>query len=84
MSNTAFYYDLDSYVNERGFLYRLEEAFAGPGFSTFNELIMKLSKLLTGNESDVDEQYHKAYKLFHSHGNEPALDIVKRIKSLAT
>ena len=79
-----FTYDLDSYVNERGFLYSLEDAFAGPGFATFDELLVQLGNLLSGNESGVAKQYHTAYKLFHSHGTEPAMDVVKKVKSIAT
>lgn len=76
-----FAYDLDSYVGERGFLYDLDEAFAGPCAETFSELLSSLDSALA-DPSDTDERRERAFHLFHSHSDNAASDVCERIRRL--
>ena len=76
-----FTYDVDSYVNERGFLYELEDAFASQHFTTFEMLLEKLKNAIQGND-DSSQQRLKSKALFHEHGTESAKQVVDKIKEL--
>lgn len=76
-----FTYDVDSYVNERGFLYKLEDAFASQYFTTFNELIDKLASVLDGKELDKEMRL-KSFDLFHEHVDNSGLQVVNKIRNL--
>lgn len=76
-----FAYDLEAYVEERGFLYELEEAFGGPCTRTFDELLGALDSAL----ADPDHggaQRAMSHELFHDHGEHPSAEVVSRIRAL--
>jgi len=78
-----FTYDLETYVQERGFLYEVDEAFAGGRAMTFEELINCLDAALE------DPSYEKArreesFRLFHDHADRPAAEVALRIKALSS
>ncbi|CAN5540569.1 N/A [soil metagenome] len=77
-----FTYDIDTYVTERGFLYALDDALASVPFRTFPDLLARLTDAL--QKQDIDPTRHaQAMRLFHDHGDRPALDVAKRIRQLA-
>lgn len=76
-----FAYDLDAYVEERGFLYDPEAAFAGPCVPDFEALIVELGHAL------ADPRRHaalrdRAFRLFHDHGPRPSHDVAERVREL--
>ena len=77
-----FTYDMADYVKERGFLYSLQDALAGPAIGTFSELATRLDETLGRGVVDRD-QYGRAKALFHSHGNSPSAAVADRIRALA-
>jgi CDP-glycerol glycerophosphotransferase (TagB/SpsB family) len=74
-----FTYDLDSYVNERGFLYDLKEAVASPCFTSFEQLLKRLERALETGGLDP-EHHQRARKLFHSHQDDSAREVAQRIR----
>jgi len=76
-----FTYDIDSYVNERGFLYDLEDALPAAWFRTADELIIRLDAALSGAGLHK-ERYESAKRLFHVHGDRSAADVASRIRTL--
>jgi CDP-glycerol glycerophosphotransferase (TagB/SpsB family) len=77
-----FAYDIESYENERGFLYNLNEAMGSERFSSFNELIRRLEATFAGQTADA-ERYAKAKALFHSHRNRCAEDVTEKLRMLS-
>jgi CDP-glycerol glycerophosphotransferase len=61
-----FVYDIDSYVDERGFLYDLDRALGSRPIRTFPELCELLDSALAGNDPDATHR-HNAADLFHQH-----------------
>lgn len=76
-----FTYDIDSYVNERGFLYDLEEALPAAWFRSADELVTRLDAALSGAGLQSD-RYESAKRLFHVHGDRPSADVANRIRML--
>lgn len=77
-----FAYDLDEYVEERGFLYDLEDAFAGPVATTFEELVSLLEQTLQDGSRHSEDRL-RAARLFHDHGPRAAADVRTRILELS-
>ena len=77
-----FTYDIDSYVEERGFLYPLEEAMPDKPFRTFDEMLERMKVALDGDEPNV-AQYQKATALFHGHTDQPSKVVMQFVKELA-
>lgn len=75
-----FVYDLDAYLNERGFLYEINDAFAGPAVRTFEDLVLHLDRLLRGETKDLGK-YTNAFSLFHQHGARPSDSVVIAVKN---
>jgi CDP-glycerol glycerophosphotransferase (TagB/SpsB family) len=61
-----FAYDLEAYVEERGFIYAPSEAFAGPNARTVEELMDLLDTALSSPEA-FSEFRAAPKELFHSH-----------------
>ena len=78
-----FTYDLENYVNERGFLYDLHDATASPCLASFGELLAQLERVLITGKVEPD-QYQRAITLFHSHSEHSARDVAQRIRSVAS
>jgi len=76
-----FVYDLEEYVKERGFLYDLDEAFAGPVVKTFDKLIDSIDSALKNGTSDV-EKYNNSARLFHQHDDRPSQAVAQKITML--
>lgn len=76
-----FAYDLEAYVEERGFLYEVDEAFAGPCARTFEGLIKCLDSAL---EDPAYEKVRRerSFRLFHDHGDRPSAEVASKIQSL--
>lgn len=77
-----FTYDIDSYVEERGFLYPLDDAMPNKPFRTFDELLIRLQSALNGDEIDVT-RYKKATSLFHDHPEQSSKQVMRHIEALA-
>ena len=76
-----FTYDIDSYVNERGFLYELDEAFVCEPALTFDQLLIDIKRALS--EGVVDKnRYDRVKSLFHQHGADSGLSVANNIKAL--
>ena len=76
-----FTYDMADYVKERGFLYSLDDALAGPAIDSFAELGARLDEALQRGIAHED-QYARAKNLFHSHGERAALAIANKVREL--
>ncbi len=74
-----FTYDIDSYVNERGFLYQLDDAMPNTPFRTFDELVANMDAALNGQELNLP-QYRKVTSLFHAHANHSSVEVLDHIK----
>lgn len=77
-----FTYDLRSYVAERGFLYEIEDALAGPAHESFAALLAGLRAAL-GPADGQDPRYAAARTLFHSHDGQAARRVADEIARLA-
>lgn len=77
-----FTYDIERYVNERGFLYELDDAFVGDPALTFEELLGGIEQAITGGVEDAS-RYQKVKSLFHQHGDNCASNVVNHIKALS-
>ncbi len=77
-----FTYDIDSYVEERGFLYPLEDAMPDKPFRTFDEMLARVEVALNGGETNV-AQYKKATALFHNHPDQSSKRVMQLVKELA-
>lgn len=77
-----FTYDIDSYVSERGFLYNLDDAMVDTWFKTFEELLTRIDRALSGMGVNAP-QYSRVRSLFHNHGNRSSLLATNKIKELA-
>ena len=76
-----FTYDIDSYVNERGFLYELDDAFVCEPAITFDQLLIDITRAVT--EGVVDKnRYGRVKSLFHQHDTDSGLSVVNNIKAL--
>lgn len=73
-----FTYDINSYINERGFLYDLDEALASRWFTSFDDLIDRLKGALEAQQSP-SRRYLRASSLFHDHPHEPAKEVANKI-----
>jgi CDP-glycerol glycerophosphotransferase (TagB/SpsB family) len=78
-----FTYDVVSYLEERGFLYELEEAFTDQYFTTFSMLLDKLSNILK-NSIINEETYQRTLRLFHTHDFHSGRQVAEEILSLCT
>ena len=78
-----FTYDIDRYISERGFLYKLTDAMTGAWFTTFDELVMRLESALE-NGVDEKEQYLRVRSLFHAHDNKSAQTVADKIRGLVS
>lgn len=76
-----FAYDIDSYVNERGFLYELHDAFASEYVTSFSQLTTKLLDTLNNNGIN-EKMYNHSRALFHDHESDSGLQVSEKIKSL--
>lgn len=76
-----FTYDIDSYINERGFLYDLEEAFVCDPVVTFNQLLDDVERAVMMGVTD-EERYGRVKSLFHQHDDNSGLAVVNKIKDL--
>jgi CDP-glycerol glycerophosphotransferase len=74
-----FTYDIDSYVNERGFLYELDDAMPNTPFRTFDEFLIRIDAALNGRELNL-LKYKKVTSLFHSHTNHSSIEVLNHIK----
>ncbi len=77
-----FTYDKNSYVNERGFLYQLEEAYVDNDISDVEDLALKLDEALSVGISDRT-RYKTVTSLFHDHKGASASDVCDNIMALA-
>lgn len=77
-----FAYDVAEYREERGFLYDLEEAFAGPCARSFEDLLTHMEEALKAPNTHVQKRSN-AYRLFHQHGSRPAAKVAMRIRALS-
>lgn len=77
-----FTYDIDDYVNERGFLYDLDEALPSKWFRSVSELLAQLDSALEGRGMD-EQRYGNAKALFHAHADRSGLQVANKIRSLA-
>ena len=77
-----FAYDLDAYVRERGFLYELDDAFAGACARDFDGLMLQLDQALQDPDHH-QPQRDRAAALFHGHEDRPAAAVRKRIHDLS-
>jgi CDP-glycerol glycerophosphotransferase (TagB/SpsB family) len=75
-----FTYDVESYLQERGFLYELEEAFTDQYFTTFSMLLDKLSNILKNSTINKDT-YQRTLRLFHTHDSHSGRQVVEEILS---
>ena len=77
-----FAYDFNAYTRDRGgFLYDLDEAFAGPVATRFVDLLRLLEIALSQGVSD-ENRYVRAKKLFHHHGDHSGSEVAERIRQL--
>jgi len=76
-----FTYDVDSYVQERGFLYSLDEALPAPCIRGFGDLLVHLEGALRGALLSP-QQYAASKALFHSHADNAGAQVVAKIKAL--
>jgi CDP-glycerol glycerophosphotransferase len=76
-----FAYDIEDYVAERGFLYDLDEAFAGPCVTSFADLMVELGHALA-EPARHGALRERARRLFHEHGERPARDVLDRTREL--
>lgn len=77
-----YVYDRAAYEAERGFLYPLDEAFAGPAPETFAGLLASLEQALARPEAHR-EQRARAKALFHAHPGDSAQAVAAHIRALA-
>lgn len=75
-----FAYDLEAYVQERGFLYDTEEAFAGPALRTMDDVLDNLERALSG--APLDDRHAAARGLFHTHPGDSAPAVAARMRAL--
>jgi len=76
-----FTYDIDRYINERGFLYELVEAFVCDPAIGFKQLLTDIECAITEGVKDR-ARYHRVKSLFHQHADSCALNVVNKIKAL--
>lgn len=76
-----FAYDLREYRSERGFLYDLEEAFAGPAPETFTALLAHLEEALSDPAAHLPTR-RRVRRLFHAHPDGSAQAVADRIRRL--
>ena len=76
-----FAYDLDTYANERGFLYPLTEAMPNKPFRTFDELLVRLDAALHREQLNL-VQYRTVRSLFHGHTGSSSAAVAARINEL--
>jgi CDP-glycerol glycerophosphotransferase (TagB/SpsB family) len=77
-----FVYDIEKYSKGRGFLYDIDDAFAGPAAKSFIDLIRHLELAL--KEGVVDrKRYRRAFHLFHQHQANPSQEVISAIKMLS-
>lgn len=76
-----FTYDLNQYVNERGFLYELDEAFVCDPSMNFEQLLGDLKYVFLEGVID-SERYKNVKTLFHQHESSSAERVTENIKSL--
>ena len=77
-----FAYDLEAYLEERGFLYDVDEAFAGPCARTFDDLLDHLEGALARDPEHSRRQRERAARLFHDHDDGAAAEVCDRIRAL--
>ena len=66
----SFAYDLDHYMNkERGFYYDIQDVFPGPVCTTFETMLVELSKGLNGSDMNK-EHYERVRQLFFDYDDE--------------
>ena len=75
-----FAYDLEAYVQERGFLYDTDEAFAGPALRSVSEVLDHLDGALAG--APLDPGHSRARRLFHTHPGNSAGAVAARMRTL--
>lgn len=76
-----FTYDIDSYVNERGFLYPLDDAFVCEPATTFDQLLIDIQRAVTDGVVDKN-RYDRVKSLFHQHDGASGLSVANNIKAL--
>ena len=76
-----FTYDKDSYVNERGFLYDLGDAFVAEPAVNFDQLLQHVELALASGVVDKP-RYQKVKSLFHQHDYDCGREVVENIKRL--
>lgn len=78
-----FAYDHDAYLASRiGFLYEVDEIFAGPVCRTFDDLLSSLAVTLESGVADT-EAYDQVRERFHRHENNSAEAVANYIRELA-
>jgi hypothetical protein len=77
-----YVYDRAAYEAERGFLYPLDEAFAGPAPETFPALLASLEQALARPELH-QERRSRVKALFHAHPGASAQAVADHIRALA-
>ncbi len=76
-----FVYDIEEYLDERGFLYDFDEVIGGSKALNFEQLLNQLEDSLAGRDS-WREQRENSLQVFHQHPEHSSAEVVRHIKSL--